>query len=491
MYMWVMNADTGKYLWGLAEEERDGMKHARTKHQDFIVGDIAALGLAQFLMVIIHQDRLAPVLYIYYVQLGILLIISTLTIVFLTDGYKDIINRGYLKEMIAVCHQMTLTFVVEILCLFTFQMSNLFSRLVLFATFFVGILFVYVERLLIKRILKRRFGKIKHARTIMVIAARKQAELLIERLTAADCSIFNIQGVAVTDCDMRGETIGGLTVNCSLDGVEEYIASHIIDEVLLCITGDPDREDALIRQFLSIDIVVHVYMDQFLQNIPGKTWDRLSGMEVLTCYNREIPTKLLLGKRLLDIAGGTVGVILAVLVAIIIGPIIYLKSPGPILFSQIRVGKYGRTFRLYKFRSMIINAEQQKKELLSRNKIQGNMFKIDDDPRIIPGIGHFIRKTSLDEFPQFFNVLKGDMSLVGTRPPTVDEYETYNFAHKKRLAMKPGITGLWQISGRSDITDFEDVIKLDEQYINQWNLEMDIKIIFKTILVIMNRKGSV
>lgn len=148
-------------------------------------------------------------------------------------------------------------------------------------------------------------------------------------------------------------------------------------------------------------------------------------------------------------------------------------------------------FRIYRFRSMVRDAEQRKESLLSPNKVRGNMFKMDDDPRVIPGIGHFIRRTSLDEFPQFYNVLKGDMSLVGTRPPTVDEYEAYSFAHKKRLAMKPGITGLWQISGRSDITDFEEVVKLDSQYIDEWNIEMDIKIILKTLLVVMERRGGV
>ena len=182
---------------------------------------------------------------------------------------------------------------------------------------------------------------------------------------------------------------------------------------------------------------------------------------------------------------------MTLVIGLMIGPMIFFKSPGPVLFSQIRVGKNGRKFRIYKFRSMVMDADEQKEMLMSRNKIRGNMFKMDDDPRIIPGIGYFIRRTSLDEFPQFFNVLRGDMSLVGTRPPTVDEYEAYSFSHKKRLAMKPGITGLWQISGRSDITDFEEVVKLDGQYIDQWDLEMDVKIIFKTILVILKRRGSV
>ena len=118
------------------------------------------------------------------------------------------------------------------------------------------------------------------------------------------------------------------------------------------------------------------------------------------------------------------------------------------------------------------------------------MFKMDDDPRIIP-IGKFIRKFSIDEFPQFWNVLKGDMSLVGTRPPTVDEYEQYDPHHKVRLSIKPGLTGMWQVSGRSDITDFDDVVKLDNQYIREWSIRLDIKILFETVGAVLRSKGSV
>ena len=195
-------------------------------------------------------------------------------------------------------------------------------------------------------------------------------------------------------------------------------------------------------------------------------------------------------KRLLDIFVSIIGLVFTVLLTLIIGPIIYFQSPGPIFFKQVRVGKNGRTFKFYKFRSMYMDAEERKKELMEQNKMQGLMFKMDDDPRIIP-IGKFIRKTSLDEFPQFWNILKGDMSLVGTRPPTVDEYEQYEEHHKSRLAMKPGLTGMWQVSGRSDIVDFEEVVKLDNEYIRNFSIGLDIKILFGTVKAVLNRKGSV
>ena len=139
---------------------------------------------------------------------------------------------------------------------------------------------------------------------------------------------------------------------------------------------------------------------------------------------------------------------------------------------------------------MYMDAEERKKELMEKNKMSGLMFKMDDDPRITP-IGKFMRKTSIDEFPQFINILKGDMSLVGTRPPTEDEYNQYELHHKSRLAIKPGLTGMWQVSGRSDITDFEEVVRLDNEYIRNFSISLDIKILFKTVGAVLFKNGSV
>ena len=144
---------------------------------------------------------------------------------------------------------------------------------------------------------------------------------------------------------------------------------------------------------------------------------------------------------------------------------------------------------MYKFRSMYQDAEKRKQELMEQNEMSGFMFKVTDDPRITK-VGKFIRKTSLDELPQFYNVLIGDMSLVGTRPPTVDEFTQYELHHRKRMAIKPGLTGMWQVSGRSDITDFEEVVELDTQYIDNWSLKLDIKILLKTFVIIFGKNGA-
>jgi lipopolysaccharide/colanic/teichoic acid biosynthesis glycosyltransferase len=173
----------------------------------------------------------------------------------------------------------------------------------------------------------------------------------------------------------------------------------------------------------------------------------------------------------------------------ILGLAIKSNSPGPILFRQKRVGMHGRIFFLYKFRSMYIDAEARKAELSENNEMQGPMFKMTDDPRVTK-VGRFLRKTSLDEFPQFWNVFKGEMSLVGTRPPTPEEVAQYDDWHRRRISIKPGITGLWQISGRSRIDDFNEVVKLDLQYIDEWRLQDDLKILWRTFWVITARKGA-
>ncbi|WP_026663341.1 sugar transferase [Butyrivibrio proteoclasticus] len=194
-------------------------------------------------------------------------------------------------------------------------------------------------------------------------------------------------------------------------------------------------------------------------------------------------------KRVMDIVISAIATIVLSPIMLITAVAIKLDSPGPVIFKQMRVGQNGRTFNMYKFRSMCIDAEARKEELLQKNEMDGFMFKIKDDPRVTK-VGKFIRKTSIDELPQLFNVIKGDMSLVGTRPPTVDEVSKYERGQWRRISIKPGVTGLWQISGRNSITDFDEVVELDLRYIDNWSLSADIAILIKTVGVLFTRKGA-
>jgi lipopolysaccharide/colanic/teichoic acid biosynthesis glycosyltransferase len=192
-------------------------------------------------------------------------------------------------------------------------------------------------------------------------------------------------------------------------------------------------------------------------------------------------------KRVLDVVGAIVGLLITAVLFIPLAIVIKLDSPGPILFSQVRCGLHGRTFRIWKFRSMVDKAEYKKH--LVKNQAKGHIFKNENDPRVTK-IGCFLRKTSLDEFPQFWNVLKGEMSLVGTRPPTVDEVSKYKPHHFSRLNVKPGITGEWQTRGRSRVSNFEDIVALDLDYQKKWSFFYDLNIIFLTVYVVLARRGA-
>ncbi|EHC08481.1 anti-sigma-factor antagonist and sugar transfersase [Fischerella thermalis JSC-11] len=194
-------------------------------------------------------------------------------------------------------------------------------------------------------------------------------------------------------------------------------------------------------------------------------------------------------KRLIDIVGALVGLVIVAILFIPIAVAITIDDPGPIFFSQVRCGWMGKRFRIWKFRSMYVDAEARKAELAKHNQVQGAFFKIDNDPRITK-IGRFLRRTSLDELPQFWNVLKGEMSLVGTRPPTPDEVERYEVPEWQRLDVKPGMTGEWQVNGRSTVRKFEDVIRLDLQYQKNWSLLYDLKLILKTVAILFHKNSG-
>jgi anti-anti-sigma factor len=199
------------------------------------------------------------------------------------------------------------------------------------------------------------------------------------------------------------------------------------------------------------------------------------------------PSVRSLVKRLIDILGAIVGLTITGIIFIPVAIAIKFNSQGPILFNHTRCGWMGRKFQIWKFRSMYANAEALKQQI--ENQASGAFFKNDNDPRITP-FGNFLRRTSLDEFPQFWNVLKGDMSLVGTRPPTPEEVETYQIPEWQRLNVKPGMTGEWQVHGRSQVRNFEDVIKLDLRYQRNWNLRYDIKLILKTLMIIFSKNNG-
>jgi len=269
----------------------------------------------------------------------------------------------------------------------------------------------------------------------------------------------------------------------------EYATHSVVDQVLINLPSEQYKiwDYASPFELMGIPVSINLNALEFMSQ-GEKRIQQLGPFKVVTFSTHFYSYGDILAKRFLDICGALVGLVLCGIVGIFLYPLIR-KDGGPAIFAQDRVGENGRIFKFYKFRSMRIDAEEIKKNLMAQNQMSGGMFKMDNDPRITK-IGHFIRKTSLDELPQFWNVLKGDMSLVGTRPPTLDEYESYTPEQKRRLSFKPGITGLWQVSGRSEITDFDEVVKLDVAYMDGWTIWRDIKILLKTIKVVVMKDGA-
>ncbi len=268
-------------------------------------------------------------------------------------------------------------------------------------------------------------------------------------------------------------------------------ATHVVDEVVFCVPKELTAvADEVQRTLIDIGITVRVVPDSSVSLLSR---DELSyfhdEIPMFTYYGKSFGVGQLFIKRCLDVAGALAGLGLTAFLFPVIALAIRLDSPGPLFFRQVRVGENGRLFTCWKFRSMYQDAERQKKELIPLNEMNGALFKIRNDPRVTR-VGRFLRRMSLDELPQFWNVLVGEMSLVGTRPPTPDEVAGYQYKQRKRICIKPGITGLWQVSGRNDIRDFDEVVRLDIEYIDQWSLWLDIKILLKTFRVLLARNGA-
>lgn len=311
-----------------------------------------------------------------------------------------------------------------------------------------------------------------------------------------------LHGVALLDAAPQevGQCIAGVPIAAGYEDFMAWIRRDALDELYIDIpyeTGDSLMPYLQELESMGLNIHLNVPMLERLQPQDGRSWaphmdnvlERCGGRPLVTLNGTHRKLSELFLKRAMDIVGSLVGCLISAPIILITAIPLKLESPGPLFFKQKRVGKNGRVFYIYKLRSMYVDAEERKKELMARNEMNGLMFKIADDPRITR-VGKFIRRTSIDELPQFFNVLRGDMSLVGTRPPTLDEYERYESHHKRRLSMKPGITGMWQVSGRSRIEDFEDVVRLDVQYIDNWSLALDIKLLLKTVAVVFTGRGA-
>lgn len=468
------------------------------KHLDFLILDLFALELSYVLGYYLrfHSQAAVPVSKSLYVLMAVLLGSLLMVVNLVSDGYEGILHRGYAKELARVLFETVAVFALVSAYLFLSKDAVSLSRLAILYTMCLFLILDYGGRSLLKHLVRRRLIR-NPERSMLLYTTEAQAEVAARRILENEVRDFRLAGIILHDgeClttrDGQERTVCGVPVVASRSTAVSYICTGWVDEVLIDLPVNTTVPGDLVNQMILMGVAVH-------QTLPGRDdmnernqfVERICGRTVVTTTINSMTAGQALCKRLMDILGGLVGSLGTLVLTLFVGPAIFIKSPGPIFFKQKRVGKNGKVFTIYKFRSMYRDAEARKKELEEKNKMEGLLFKVDDDPRIIKGVGSFIRKHSIDEFPQFFNVLKGDMSLVGTRPPTLDEWNRYEPHHRLRMAAKPGLTGMWQVSGRSDIVDFEEVVRLDEKYIRNWDIAMDLRILLKTVEVVFTGKGA-
>jgi exopolysaccharide biosynthesis polyprenyl glycosylphosphotransferase len=285
------------------------------------------------------------------------------------------------------------------------------------------------------------------------------------------------------------ETVNGLPVLGRADDLPGILQRLVVDEVIFVLSRrqlEEFEDSFLLCSELGIRTRVALYFPHMKARV---ILEELEGIPLLTFTNTPGAIFPLFVKWLYDVVFSAVLLTLLSPLLLLIGLVVWLSSKGPMLYVQKRCGLNGRRFNLYKFRTMYVGADQRLDEVAHLNEVNGPAFKAKHDPRVTP-VGRWLRRWSLDEFPQLVNVLKGEMSLVGPRPPIPDEVERYERWQRRRLSMKPGITGLWQVSGRAGIDDFDDWIALDLRYIDQWSLWLDAKILLKTIPAVVFARGA-
>ena len=420
------------------------------------------------------------------------LFIETLVLNMLTGINRGILNRGIYRECLKAFQETVCVLSGLILILFWFHMIDETKRLIFLYFSLIFCYFDFIARIIIRRFVFKVFNQSKFSQKVLIVTESENARNIIRDLDNSFDWTKQVVGICLDNCEEHKQ-IRKKKVVCSFDTLLSYVTKHSIDELFIFVSDDDlnkikDSLSKIEESGVKVNISINFEMFDYLPNSFVR-FDKIGPYQCISVSRNNISYRARVSKFLLDYLCGVVGFCIFVVAYIIFAPLIKIDSKGPVLFKQQRVGRNGRIFNCYKFRSMVADAESKKKSLMAQNEMQGLMFKMENDPRITK-LGRFIRKTSLDELPQFINVLKGDMSLVGTRPPTVDEFNKYKPKHKARVSMVPGLTGLWQVSGRSNIKNFDDVVKLDMEYIDNWSIMLDIKIIIKTVFIVLFGNGA-
>ena len=481
-------------------------KHSWMKHLDFIIIDAILLNISLVLAYVIRMRDFKMFFVSQYRSIVILITILHLCIVLFSSTYSDVLYRGYFTEFKKVALHTLKLAALSFFLLFLTGILGAKSRFILSVFPLIFLFLSYFAHIIWKKFLLSTTKRGENMRQYIVVTDQRHINEAISKLKDGGDVSFSIKGICLTkEPDInsslfRENEYKGIPIVAVGHDMYDYCVNEVVDGVVICLgTKHIDEMRTLADNFLNMGVTVFVVMNLFAKDMPHTMFTHLNSARVISTSINTASPLAIFAKRVVDICCGIIGCIATGILFIILAPLIKRADPkGGVFFKQERAGRNGRKFYMYKFRSMYVDAEERKDELRKQNEMEGLMFKIDGDPRILgsgkdgkrKGIGYFIRVWSLDEFPNAWSILKGDMSVVGTRPPTMDEYEKYELRHKSRLAVKPGLTGMWQVSGRSDITDFEEIVKLDNEYIQNWTVGLDIKIMLKTFAAVFKRQGS-
>ncbi len=486
-----------------------------SQHIDFMLLDILCAILSLFVaFLLIKKDGVLSSRFFWRMVVETSLV--NLVVMIVLDTYHSVLHHSPWDEMVKLLAQTGYLIII----LLVFELLNQsndpdLSKIALIAVP-LYVLTCFIVRQVYKNFLKKKHH-IFNKHSMLIALESSQIPTVIPRILRSNYGSYRFSGIAIMGEDpsedearkalreLREEfpEVETIPIVATTDTLIQYLTNNWVDEVYLDVPPKTDLPVDLINRLMCMGITIHTaltHLDDIESRHKNVEW--ICGHLTITTSLGYITGRDLLLKRLMDIAGGLLGSLATLLLIPPVGLAIFLSDPGPIFFAQTRIGENGKKFQMYKFRSMYKNAEERKKQLAQETGQEDQlMFKMEHDPRIIgqkqrpdgtwkKGIGGWIRDLSIDEFPQFFNVLKGDMSLVGTRPPTVDEWHRYEPFHRARMSTRPGITGLWQVSGRSGIRDFDTVVRLDREYIENWSLKQDIHILFKTVYVVLLRRGA-
>jgi exopolysaccharide biosynthesis polyprenyl glycosylphosphotransferase len=411
--------------------------------------------------------------------------------------YRPYRKRAFVRIVINVVRNVTICLMLVVLVLFILKSQDV-SRILLGLFAVLDMVFLIGSKWMLYTILQHLRKKGYNFRNVLILGCGPRADEIARSISRRAETGFRVMGCLATDDSARADEDRNMEIPVlgAAGDLQRILTTQVIDELVF---AEPLRKVPEAGQYIHdaerMGISVHIMPEWGLRSI-GFTprvgslrFEEIFGLPTLSLTTTPDHNPAIDIKNIIDFVVSSLGLVTCALPFILIALAVKIGSPGPVFFRQDRVGQNGRLFRLCKFRTMVDGADEMKDELLHRNESDGPVFKIREDPRVVPWIGTFLRKTSLDELPQLINVFKGDMSLVGPRPPLPDEITKYDMAQRRRLSMKPGITCLWQITPWRNEVSFEEWVKMDLEYIDSWSLWLDFKILFKTVGAVLTGQG--